>query len=73
MQHGDAHNPSIQDEATAAAEIYFMCVRLHRYKRKKFFVSDRVHPHTIDVLKVKSVEEIWVDGWMDGCGFGSHI
>ncbi|MCJ7802858.1 MAG: aminomethyl-transferring glycine dehydrogenase, partial [Candidatus Marinimicrobia bacterium] len=48
-------NASLLDEATAAAEAMAMFFReLKDVKRNVFFVSDRCHPQTIDVLKTRS-------------------
>ena len=48
-------NASLLDEATAAAEAMVMFFRETKdVNRNKFFVSDRCHPQTIDVLKTRS-------------------
>ncbi len=48
-------NASLLDEATAAAEAMAMFYReVKDANRKVFFVSERCHPQTIDVLKTRS-------------------
>lgn len=47
-------NASLLDEATAAAEAMAMCFNIARKKRKAFFVSERVHPQTIDLVKTRA-------------------
>ncbi|MCJ7802439.1 MAG: glycine dehydrogenase (aminomethyl-transferring), partial [Candidatus Marinimicrobia bacterium] len=48
-------NASLLDEATAAAEAMAMFFReVKNANRNVFFVSDRCHPQTIDVLKTRS-------------------
>ncbi|NHZ85015.1 MAG: aminomethyl-transferring glycine dehydrogenase, partial [Planctomycetia bacterium] len=48
-------NASLLDEATAAAEAMAMFFReVKDVKRNVFFVSERCHPQTIDVLKTRS-------------------
>jgi glycine dehydrogenase len=44
----DMANASLLDEGNAAAEAMTVCVRNN--KRKKFLVSDQIHPQTIDLL-----------------------
>ena len=46
-------NASLLDEGTAAAEAMAMCAAA-RVKGTTFFVSDRCHPQTIDVLKTRA-------------------
>ncbi len=46
-------NASLLDEGTAAAEAMAMCAAA-RMKGTTFFVSDRCHPQTIDVLKTRA-------------------
>merc|ERR1711871_1065941 len=55
----DVCNASLLDEATAAAEAMQMCVTTAK-KRNKFFVSERVAPHTINLLQTRA-EPIGVD------------
>uniref|UniRef100_A0A8D9A249 Glycine cleavage system P protein n=1 Tax=Cacopsylla melanoneura TaxID=428564 RepID=A0A8D9A249_9HEMI len=48
----DVANASLLDEATAAAEALSIC---HRFtKRKKLFVSDKVHPQTLSVIRTRA-------------------
>jgi len=48
-------NASLLDEATAATEAMAMFYRqVKRADKNKFFVSERCHPQTIDVLKTRS-------------------
>ncbi len=46
-------NASLLDEGTAAAEAMAMCAAA-RMKGTTFYVSDRCHPQTIDVLKTRA-------------------
>lgn len=48
----DISNASLLDEATAAAEAMTMCTRSN--KRKKFLVSNKMHPQTIDLVKTRA-------------------
>jgi glycine dehydrogenase len=43
-------NASLLDEATAAAEAMSLCKRASKNKSNVFFVSDDVHPQTLDVI-----------------------
>lgn len=45
-------NASLLDEGTAAAEAMTLCSRNN--KRRKFLISDRVHPQTIDVVVTRA-------------------
>lgn len=47
-------NASLLDEATAAAEAMSFCKRAGKKKSNVFFISDDVHPQTIDVLKTRA-------------------
>ena len=50
-------NASLLDEGTAAAEAMTLCARVQNRAKpnaKKFFVSDALHPHTIDILKTRA-------------------
>lgn len=47
-------NASLLDEATAAAEAMAMCFNIARRKKTTFFVSERVHPQTIDLVKTRA-------------------
>ncbi|MGB0833134.1 MAG: aminomethyl-transferring glycine dehydrogenase [Psychrobium sp.] len=47
-------NASLLDEATAAAEAMSFCKRAGKNKSNSFFISDDVHPQTIDVLKTRA-------------------
>lgn len=42
-------NASLLDEGTAAAEAVTLCTRHN--KRKKIYISDKVHPQTIEVVR----------------------
>lgn len=46
-------NASLLDEGTAAAEAMCLCTRQN--KRKKIFLSDKVHPQTISVVQTRAV------------------
>jgi glycine dehydrogenase len=48
-----AANASLLDEATAAAEAMRLC-RNVKPERNRFFVSDRCHPQTIEVLRTRA-------------------
>lgn len=45
-------NASLLDEGTAAAEAMTLCTRHN--KRKKLYISDRVHPQTLAVVKTRT-------------------
>ncbi|WIG56212.1 MAG: Glycine dehydrogenase [decarboxylating] (glycine cleavage system P protein) [Rhodanobacteraceae bacterium] len=47
-------NASLLDEATAAAEAMTLAKRSSKAKSNVFFVSKRVHPQTIEVLKTRA-------------------
>ncbi len=47
-------NASLLDEATAAAEAMFMAYRINKQKSHKFFVSEKIFPQTIGVIKTKA-------------------
>jgi glycine dehydrogenase len=48
----DISNASLLDEGTAAAESMTMCTRSN--KRRKFLVSDKVNPQTIDLIQTRA-------------------
>lgn len=47
-------NASLLDEATAAAEAMSLCKRAGKNKSNVFFVSDDVHPQTLDVIQTRA-------------------
>ncbi|MET0756249.1 MAG: aminomethyl-transferring glycine dehydrogenase, partial [Pseudoxanthomonas sp.] len=47
-------NASLLDEATAAAEAMTLAKRSAKSKSNVFFVSDRVHPQTLEVLRTRA-------------------
>ncbi len=47
-------NASLLDEATAAAEAMSLCKRAGKNKSNVFFVSDDVHPQTLDVIRTRA-------------------
>ena len=47
-------NASLLDEATAAAEAMAMCHRVSKSDSNVFFVSERCHPQTIDVVRTRA-------------------
>ncbi|UGB39037.1 aminomethyl-transferring glycine dehydrogenase [Frateuria soli] len=47
-------NASLLDEGTAAAETMTLAKRSGKSKSNVFFVSDRVHPQTLEVLKTRA-------------------
>ncbi len=47
-------NASLLDEATAAAEAMTLAKRSSKSKSDVFFVSDRVHPQTLEVLRTRA-------------------
>jgi glycine dehydrogenase len=47
-------NASLLDEATAAAEAMSLCKRASKNKSNVFFVSDDVHPQTLDVINTRA-------------------
>ncbi len=50
----DIANASLLDEATAAAEAMTLCKRAGKSKSNVFFVSNDVHPQTIEVIKTRA-------------------
>lgn len=48
----DVANASLLDEATAAAEAMALCYRSN--KRKRFYLSDKLHPHTLAVVETRA-------------------
>jgi glycine dehydrogenase len=51
----ECSNSSLLDEGTAAAEAMAMIARIVNSKTKnQFFVSDKVHPQTLEVLKTRA-------------------
>ena len=44
-------NASLLDEGTAAAEAMIMCRQIAKDDRRRFVVSDRCHPQTLEVLR----------------------
>lgn len=48
----DVANASLLDEATAAAEAMGLCFR--STKKRKFYVSDKVHPQTLAVMQTRA-------------------
>lgn len=49
----DVANASLLDEGTAAAEAMTLCTRHN--KRKKLYISDRIHPQTIECIRTRTV------------------
>ncbi len=47
-------NASMLDEGTAAAEAMMMAHRLRRGQGSTFFVSERCHPQTIDIVRTRA-------------------
>lgn len=47
----DVSNASLLDEGTAAAEAMTLCTRHN--KRKKIFVSEKVHPQTLEIIRTR--------------------
>ncbi len=48
-------NSSLLDEGTAAAEAMTICSRVSKgAQRNKFFVSELVHPHTLEVVQTRA-------------------
>jgi glycine dehydrogenase len=47
-------NASLLDEGTAAAEAMNMCYALSREERDCFFVSEKCHPQTIEVVRTRA-------------------
>ncbi len=50
----DIANASLLDEGTAAAEAMALAQKIAKNKGAIFFVSERVHPQTIDVLRTRA-------------------
>ncbi|KLV03424.1 glycine dehydrogenase [Photobacterium aquae] len=47
-------NASLLDEATAAAEAMTLCQRASKNKSNAFFLSEDLHPQTIDVVRTRA-------------------
>ncbi|MDO6541977.1 aminomethyl-transferring glycine dehydrogenase [Photobacterium sanguinicancri] len=47
-------NASLLDEATAAAEAMTLCQRAGKNKSQAFFVSNDIHPQTVDVVRTRA-------------------
>lgn len=45
-------NASLLDEGTAAAEAMTLCTRQN--KRKKLYISDRIHPQTLECIRTRT-------------------
>lgn len=50
----DLANASLLDESTAAAEAMMLCKRASKNKSPAFFVSNEVHPQTLDVIRTRA-------------------
>ncbi|MER1939388.1 aminomethyl-transferring glycine dehydrogenase [Castellaniella sp. FW104-16D08] len=50
----DIANSSLLDEATAAAEAMTLARRVSRAKSSQFFVSQHVHPQTLEVVRTRA-------------------
>lgn len=50
----DLANASLLDESTAAAEAMMLCKRASKNKSSAFFVSNEVHPQTLDVIRTRA-------------------
>ncbi|MEE2640835.1 MAG: aminomethyl-transferring glycine dehydrogenase [Planctomycetota bacterium] len=50
-------NASLLDEGTAAAEAMSLCLRSSKQQSRKFFVSQDVHPQTIEVLRTRALPQ----------------
>lgn len=48
----DVANASLLDEGTAAAEAMTLCTRHN--KRKKLYISDRIHPQTLECIRTRT-------------------
>ncbi|MEH6451508.1 MAG: aminomethyl-transferring glycine dehydrogenase [Psychromonas sp.] len=48
-------NASLLDEATAAAESMTLCKRAGKSKSMAFFVSNDIHPQTVDVVRTRAL------------------
>lgn len=48
----DVANASLLDEGTAAAEAMMLCTRHN--KRKKLYISDRIHPQTLECIRTRT-------------------
>lgn len=48
----DVANASLLDEGTAAAEAMTLCTRHN--KRKKLYISDRIHPQSLAIIRTRT-------------------
>lgn len=65
-------NASLLDEGTAAAEAMTLCTRHN--KRKKLYISDRIHPQSLEVIRTRTNDlglEVIV-GPIDQCNLASR-
>lgn len=68
----DVANASLLDEGTAAAEAMTLCNRHN--KRKKLYISDRIHPQTLEVIRTRT-EVLGLElivGPIDQCNLASR-
>lgn len=68
----DVANASLLDEGTAAAEAMTLCTRHN--KRKKLYISDRIHPQSLEVIRTRATPlglEVIV-GPIDQCNLASR-
>ncbi|MGH7467064.1 MAG: aminomethyl-transferring glycine dehydrogenase [Longimicrobiales bacterium] len=68
-------NASLLDEATAAAEAMAMAHAVAGEKRNVFFVSERCHPQTIEVVRARAGARSWdvVVGDHESFSFGPNV
>lgn len=65
-------NASLLDEGTAAAEAMTLCTRHN--KRKKLYISDKVHPQTLEVVRTRTdaLDLQIIVGPIDQCDLASR-
>lgn len=68
----DVANASLLDEGTAAAEAMALCTRHN--KRNKLYISDRVHPQTLECIRTRmdALDIELIVGPVDQCNLANR-